>query len=98
MDLDTLIASEKLGFAHHFGDKFILSRNMIKNAEKSKVEGKYVLRITLNGEEEIIDYLTAKDLLNLQSNKRIECTWTRSRSGKAYWNHSSQYLDEEVLA
>ena len=98
MDLDTLIASEKLGYAHKFGDKFILSRNMIVSADKSKTEGKYVLKITLNGEEEEVNYLTAKDLLALQSDKRIECTWTRSRNGKAYWNHSSVYLDEEVLA
>lgn len=95
MDLDTLIASEKLGYAHHFGDKFILSRDMIKSADKSKVEGKYVLKITLNGEEEEVNYLTAKDLLALQSDKCIECTWTRSRSGKAYWNHSTQYIEEE---
>jgi hypothetical protein len=97
MDLDTLIANEKLGYAHRFGDKFILSRNMIKSADKSRVEGKYIVSITLNGKEETVDYLTSKDLLALQDSKRIECTWTRSRSGKAYWNHNSSYLDEEVL-
>ena len=98
MDLDTLIKNENIGYAHRFGDKFILSRDMIKDANKSKVEGKYTVSITLNGKEETIDYLTSKDLLALQSDKRIECTWTRSRSGKAYWNHISSYLDEEVIA
>lgn len=98
MDLDTLIKNENIGYAHHFGDKFILSRNMIKDANKSKSEGKYILKITLNGNEEDIDYLTPKDLLALQQNKRIECTWTKSRSGRPYWNHSSSYLDEEVIA
>lgn len=94
MDLDTLITTEKLGYAHKFGDKFLLSRDMIKDADKSNVEGKYILKITLNGEEEEVNYLSAKDLLALQSDKRIECTWTRSRNGKAYWNHSSVYIEE----
>ena len=98
MDLDTLIANENIGYAHRFGDKFILSRNMIKDASKSKTEGKYTVSITLNGKEETVDYLTGKDLLALQSDKRIECTWTKSRSGRPYWNHSAVYLDEEVLA
>lgn len=98
MDLDTLITTEKLGYAHKFGDRFILSKDMVTDASKSKVEGKYVLQITLNGTADKVDYLTGKDLLALQEGKRIECTWTRSRSGKAYWNHSTSYLDEEVLA
>lgn len=98
MDLDTLITTEKLAYAHKFGDRFILSKDMVTDANKSKVEGKYVLQITLDGTADKVDYLTGKDILALQEGKRIECTWTRSRSGKAYWNHSSSYLDEEVLA
>ena len=95
MDLDTLISTEKLGYAHKFGDKLVLSRDMITSADKSKVEGKY--KVKVNDKEEV-DYLTGKDLLALQNNKRIECTWVKSKYGKPYWNHSSSYLDEEVLA
>ena len=98
MDLDTLIKNENIGYAHKFGDKFVLSKEMVTDASKSKVEGKYVLQITLNGTVDKVDYLTGKDLLALQEGKRIECTWVRSRNGKAYWNHSSSYLDEEVIA
>ena len=76
MNLNDLIKTEKLGYAH----------------------GKYFVKIKLNKEEEVVDYLTPVDCLALQNGKRIECTWTRSRSGKPYWNHSSKYLDEVVEA
>ena len=98
MDLDTLISTEKLGYAHKFGDKLVLSRDMITSADKSKVEGKYKVTVKKADKEEVVDYLTGKDLIALQNNKRIECTWVKSKYGKPYWNHSSSYLDEEVLA
>lgn len=98
MNLNDLIKTEKMGFAHAFGDKIIINAKMVKDCGKSKIEGKYYVKVKLNKEEEIIDYLTAADCLALQNGQRIECTWTRSRSNKAYWNHSSKYLDEEVLA
>ncbi len=97
MNLNDLIKNEKLGFAHAFGDSMILTSKMVKDCGKSKMDGKYYVKVKINKEEEIIDYLTPHDLLALQCGKRIECTWTRSRSGKAYWNHSSKYLDEEEV-
>ena len=99
IDLNTFIKENGLGYAHSFGEKIILKANMLETLEKSKTENKFKATITLNCKQETIDYLTSKDILALRDGKRIECTWTRSRSGKAYWNHnSSSYLDEEVIA
>lgn len=98
MNLNDLIKTEKLGYKHSFGDTFVLTGKMVKDCGRSKIEGKYFVKVKINKEEEIVDYLTPVDCLALQNGKRIECTWTRSRSGKAYWNHSSKYLDEVVEA
>lgn len=98
LDLNKFIADNNLGYAHNFNDKMIINAEMLNTLEKSKVEGKYKATVKINSKEEIIDYLTGKDILALRDGKRIECTWTKSRAGKPYWNHSSVYLDEEVLA
>ena len=58
MDLDTLIKNENIGYAHRFGDKFILSRGMIKDANKSKVEGKYTASVlSVPGQEAVAERL-----------------------------------------
>ena len=95
LDLDAFIKSEKIGYAHSFGETLILTKDMLETLEKSKIDNKYVVTIILNGEKEEIDYLTAKDLLALRDNKAIKCTWVKSRSGKPYWNHSSTYISED---
>lgn len=98
INLDSFIKENGLGYAHSFGEKIILKANMLETLEKSKTENKFKATITLNCKQETIDYLTSKDILALRDGKRIECVWVKSRSGKPYWNHSSSYLDEEVLA
>lgn len=98
VDLDNFITTNNIGYAHSFGEKIILKANMLETLEKSKTENKFKATITLNCKQETIDYLTSKDILALRDGKRIECVWVKSRSGKPYWNHSSVYLDEEVLA
>lgn len=95
LDLDKFIADNNLGYLHNFGDTLILTKDMLKSLEKSKVENKYVSSVTVNGKDEVIDYLSAKDILALRDGKSIKCTWTRSRNGKAYWNHSSTYISED---
>ena len=95
IDLNTFIKENGLGYAHSFGEKIILKANMLETLEKSKTENKFKATITLNCKQETIDYLTSKDILALRDGKRIECVWVKSRSGKPYWNHSSQYIEEE---
>lgn len=95
IDLDAFIKSEGIGYAHNFGDVITISKNDLTSLNKSKVEDKYVATIQLNNKEETIDYLTSKDLIALRDEKLIKCTWTRSRSGKPYWNHSSNYIEDE---
>lgn len=94
IDLNNFINENNIGYAHNFNDKMILTAEMLETLQKSKVEGKYVATVKVKDKEETIDYLTGKDLLALRDNKRIECTWVKSRNGKPYWNHSSVYLDE----
>lgn len=98
VNLDNFINENNIGYAHNFNDKMIITAKMLETLEKSKVEGKYIATVTVNCKQETIDYLTSKDLLALRDGKRIQCIWVKSRSGKPYWNHSSQYLDEEVIA
>lgn len=95
IDLNNFINENNIGYAHKFNDKMILTAEMLETLEKSKVEGKFMATVKINNKEEIIDYLTGKDLLALRDGKHIECTWTRSKSGKAYWNHSSNYIEDE---
>lgn len=95
IDLDSFIKNEGIGYLHNFGDSITISKNDLTSLKKSKVEDKYVATIELNSKEEIIDYLTAKDLMALRDDKLIKCIWTRSKSGKAYWNHSSNYIEDE---
>ena len=95
VNLDAFIQSEGIGYAHAFGDTVTIGKNDLKTLKKSKIEGKYVATIDIKGKEENVDYLTPRDLMALRDGKSIECTWTRSRSGKAYWNHSSSYVEEE---
>ena len=95
VDLDAFIKNEKIGYAHSFGEKVMIGKDDLKTLEKSKVEGKYCAHINIKGEDEILDYLTPKDLIALRDNKKITCVWTRSKSGKLYWNHSSQYITNE---
>lgn len=95
IDLETFMKSEGIGYAHNFGDEMLIGKNDLTSLKKSKIEDKYVATIQLNSKEETIDYLTSKDLIALKDNKLIKCIWTRSRSGKPYWNHSSQYISEE---
>lgn len=95
IDLNNFINENNIGYAHKFNDKMILTAEMLETLEKSKVEGKFKATVKINNKEEIIDYLTGKDLLALRDGKRVECIWTKSRAGKPYWNHSSIYLDGE---
>lgn len=95
VDLDAFIKSEKIGYAHNFGEKIVIGKDDLKTLEKSKVEGKYCAHINLDGTDEILDYLTPKDLIALRDGNKISCVWTRSKSGKPYWNHSSAYIEEE---
>jgi hypothetical protein len=95
IDLDAFIKSEGIGYAHNFGEEIVIGKNDLVSLNKSKVEGKYVVTIQLNSKVETVDYLTSKDLLALKDDKLIKCTWTRSRSGKPYWNHSSTYISKE---
>ena len=95
IDLDSFIKNEGIGYLHNFGDSITISKNDLTSLKKSKVEDKYVVTIQLNSKEETIDYLTAKDLMALRDGKLIKCTWTRSKSGKPYWNHSSSYIEDE---
>ena len=96
VNLDNFIAENNIGYMHSFGEKMILTSEMLETLEKSKVEGKYVITVKVKDKEETVDYLTGKDLLALRDGKRIQCIWTKSRSGRPYWNHLSTYLDEEV--
>lgn len=96
IDLDAFIKAEKIGFLHNFGDTMTISKNDLKSLNKSKIEGKYVAHVDNGGQDEVLDYLTAKDLMALRDDKNIKCTWVRSKSGKPYWNHSSQYEEEEL--
>lgn len=98
IDLNSFINENNIGYAHSFNEKLIISSEMLETLTKSKVEGKFKATVKLNNKEEEIDYLTGKDLLALRDGKKIQCIWVKSRSGKPYWNHSSIYLDEEVLA
>lgn len=95
VNLEQFISDNNIGYLHNFGDTLILTKDMLKTLEKSKVENKYVTTVTVNGKDEEIDYLSAKDILALRDNKAIKCTWTKSRSGKPYWNHSAVYIVEE---
>ena len=95
IDLDSFIKNEGIGYLHDFGDSITISKNDLTSIKKSKVEDKYMVTIQLNSKEETIDYLTAKDLMALRDGKLIKCTWTRSKSGKPYWNHSSSYIEDE---
>lgn len=95
IDLDSFIKNEGIGYLHNFGDSITIGKNDLTSIKKSKVEDKYMATIQLNSKEETIDYLTAKDLMALRDGKLIKCVWTRSKSGKLYWNHSSQYISEE---
>lgn len=95
VDLDAFIKNEKIGYLHNFGDTMTIGKNDLKSLNKSKVEGKYEVHIDNNGQDEVVDYLTAKDLMALRDEKLIKCTWVKSRNGKPYWNHSSTYIEDE---
>lgn len=95
VDLDNFIKAEKIGYAHAFGEKVVIGKENLDSLEKSKVDGKYCAKFTINCETETLDYLTPKDLIALRDGHKITCIWTRSKSGKLYWNHSSQYVKEE---
>lgn len=97
IDLNKFIADNNIGYLHAFGDNMTLTAEMLKSVEKSKTDNKYIVHAEYKGKDEVIDYLTGKDLIALRDGKGITCTWTRSKaSGKPYWNHSAQYVEDEV--
>ena len=98
IDLNSYIEENNIGYAHSFGEKMVITAEMLESIDKSKVESKHVVTVKYKNKIETVDYLNGKDLLALKDGKGVQCIWTKSRSGKPYWNHSSTYVEDEEVA